>query len=145
MIKIFENKNERRRNEKTVLFLFTAIYSNQRNRRDTPVLRPLTLKDVRREIKTQLRSRTATRLCSPSDKVCTGGPPGPKGDPGLKGRRGKKGESEQDRSKNSHFCAPYISFKMSFKNWIVHQDRLRLVVAHFLLINTRASDSTVSS
>ncbi|XP_020610296.1 collagen alpha-1(XXV) chain-like [Orbicella faveolata] len=62
--------------------------SNQRNRRDTG---SVSLEDVRSEIQTQLRSLTASQLCSPPDKICVDGQPGAKGEPGERGKRGKRG------------------------------------------------------
>ena len=70
------------------LFYLTGSNANQRNRRDTG---SVSLEDVRSEIQTQLRSLTASQLCSPPDKVCVDGPPGAKGEPGERGKRGKKG------------------------------------------------------
>ena len=74
------------------LFYLTDSYSNARNRRDTG---SVSLEDVRKEFKTQLRSVTASQLCSPPDKICLAGPPGAKGEPGEEGRKGKMGESSK--------------------------------------------------
>ena len=73
---------------------FTGSNSNKRNRRDTGSVY-VSLEDVRGEIQTQLRSITASQLCSPPDKICLAGPRGAKGDPGVQGRRGKRGESNK--------------------------------------------------
>ena len=72
------------------LFFLTGSNSNKRNRRDTG---SVNLEYVRSEIQSQLRSLTASQLCSRQDKICLEGPPGPRGEPGARGRRGKKGES----------------------------------------------------
>ena len=53
----------------------------------------MSLEDVRSEIQTQLRSITASQLCSPPDKICSPGPRGAKGDTGEKGTKGQRGES----------------------------------------------------